>query len=127
MCYEFQSLKLKGIEAFALGSTAGKTNQLMNFCKVLKNPCDSEAPIIAFCTPEYLFGSPENGRYKATIGQFDVLKNKADELNLVVLDEAHKIFDRLPSYRPAFDGIKKLKQLDCKFLAMSATLTEDQV
>jgi len=97
---------LKGIEAFALGSAAGKMNQLMNSCKVLKNLCDSEAPIIAFCTPEYLFGSPEYGRYKATIGQFDALKNKANEMNLVILDEALKIFDRLPSYRPAFDGIK---------------------
>jgi len=52
---------------------------------------------------------------------------KANDVHLIVLDEAHKILDRLPSYRPAFDGIKRIKQLECKLLAMSATLTQDQV
>ena len=123
---QIQNLKLKGIDAFALGGAAGKNSQ-MNFRKVLRNPCDSERPLIAFCTPEYLFGTPANGRYQATIGQFSALKDKVDDLHLIVLDEAHKILDRLPSYRPAFDGIKRLRQLECKLLAMSATLTEDQI
>ena len=123
---QIQNLKLKGIDAFALGGAAGENSQ-MNFCKVLRNPCDSERPLIAFCTPEYLFGTPANGRYQATIGQFSALKDKVDDLHLIVLDEAHKILDRLPSYRPAFDGIKRLRQLECKLLAMSATLTEDQI
>jgi len=55
-------------------------------------------PIIAFCTPDYLFDSPENGCYQATIGQIDALERKADGLNIIVLDEARKIFERLPSY-----------------------------
>ena len=86
-----------GIDAFALGSAAGKNSQ-MNFRKVLRNPCDSERPLIAFCTPEYLFGTPANGRCQATIGQFSALKDKVDDLHLIVLDEAHKSLDRLPSY-----------------------------
>ena len=31
----------------------------MNFRKVLRNLCDSERPLIAFCTPEYLFGTQQ--------------------------------------------------------------------
>jgi len=123
---QIENLKAKGIDAFALGSAAGKNN-LVNFRKVFRNPSDGEMPLIAFCTPEYLFGTAANGRYPATIGQFSVLEGKADDLHLIVLDEAHKILDRLPSYRPAFDGIKRMKQLECKLLAMSATLTQDQV
>jgi len=67
-------------------------NRLMNFRKVLRKLCDREMPIIAFCTHEYLFGSPENGCYQATIGQFYALKRKADELNLIVIDKSTQDF-----------------------------------
>jgi len=46
---------------------------------------------------------------------------------IVVIDEVHKIFDCMPSFRSAFDELKQLKQLSCSLLAMSATLTSEQV
>ena len=46
---------------------------------------------------------------------------------ICTLDEAHNIFDRMPSYRPAFDSMKRFQQIPCKILAMSATLTTDQI
>lgn len=121
---QIQSLKSKGIDAFALGRAAGKS-KLANFRKVFKS--SSDLPIIAFCTPEYLFGTPANGQYQATAGQFSALRDRIDDVHLIVLDEAHKIFDRMPSYQPAFDSMKRFKQIPCKLLAMSATLTTDQI
>ena len=46
---------------------------------------------------------------------------------MVIIDEAHKIFERMPSYRPAFNDIKQLHELSCPIVAMSATLTSVQV
>ena len=46
---------------------------------------------------------------------------------MVTIDEAHKIFDRMPSYRPAFDDMRRLCELSCPIVAMSATLTSSQV
>ena len=46
---------------------------------------------------------------------------------LIANDEAHKIFDRIPSYRPAFDKMMQLKELPCPIVAMSATLTNSQI
>ena len=97
----------------------------MYFHKVFKS--SSDLHIIAFCAPEYLFWTPANGQYQATVGQFDVLRDQMDDVHLIVLDEAHKIFDRMPLYQPAFDNMKRFKQMPCKLLAMSATLTTDQI
>ena len=120
---QIQNLKAKDIDAFALGNAARKNN-LVNFRKVFKSPSNSEMPLIAFFIPEYLFGTAPNGHYQATIGKFSVLEGKANIVHLIVLDEEHKISDKLPSYHPAFDGIKRSKQLKCKLLAMSATLIQ---
>ena len=65
----------------------------------------NDIPSIAFRTPEYLFGTPADGTYQATIGQFPTLLDWHDYLHAVVLDEAHKNFDRVPSCKPAFDSI----------------------
>ena len=46
---------------------------------------------------------------------------------MVIIDEAHKIFDRMPDYRLAFDYMKQLHELPCPLVAMSATLTSSQV
>ena len=45
------------------------------------------------------------------------------------IDESHKIFDRMYSYRPAFNDMKQLKSLSCPIIPMSAhaTLTGCQV
>ena len=80
-----------------------------------------------FCTPEYLFGTPSTSGCIGTAGQFNLLLEKKEYISVVTIDEAHKIFDRLPSYRPAFDDLRKLQQLSCPIIAMSATLTGNQV
>ena len=69
---QIQNLKSKGIDAFALGRAAGKS-KLSNFRKVFKS--SSDIPIIAFCIPKYLFGTPANGPYQATVGQFNALRD----------------------------------------------------
>ena len=45
----------------------------------------------------------------------------------VAIDEAHKMFDRMPDYRPCFDAMKQLKEAGCPIIAMSATLTDKQI
>jgi len=45
----------------------------------------------------------------------------------VTIDEARKIFDRLSDFRPAFDDTKQLKDLEHPIVAMSATLTDEQI
>jgi len=55
------------------------------------------------------------------------LLEKKECIGVVTIDEAHKIFDRLPKYRPAFNDMRKLQQLSCPIIAMSATLTGGQV
>ena len=114
-------MQQKGINAVALGSSAGSsTKKSSNFCQVFQAPRNE--PLIAFCTPEYLFGIPSDGSCLGTVGQFNTLLAKKDHV-----DEAHKIFDRLPSYRPAFNDLKKLKDISCPIIAMSVTLTRDQI
>ena len=61
-----------------------------------------------------------------SVGQFNVLKS-CENVNLVVIDEVHKIFDRMPSFRPVFDSLKKFQKLSCILAAMSATLTIRQI
>ena len=46
---------------------------------------------------------------------------------MVTIDEAHKIFDRLPDYRRAFDDMKRLKELGFPIVAISATLTDKEI
>ena len=117
------SLRAKGIDAVALAKAPG-ANKLTNFRRVFKSSDD--VPVLVFCTPEYLFGTPPDGSYSGSVGQFNVLKS-CENVNLVVIDEAHKIFDRMPSFRPAFDSLKKLQKLSCTLAAMSATLTSRQI
>ena len=54
---QIQSLRSKGIDAVALGRAAG-SNKLANFRRVFKSMDKDHIPSIAFCTPEYLFGTP---------------------------------------------------------------------
>jgi len=125
---QVKSLQSKGIDAVALGSSAAnRTVRSANFKGVFKSTDSNDIPSVAFCTPEYLFGSAAEGKYQATVGLFTTLVNRQDYLYAVVMDEAHKIFDRVNKYRPAFNGMKQLQTLSCKLLAMSATLTSEQV
>lgn len=85
-----------------MGSSAGSsTKKSSNFRQVFHAPRNE--PLIAFCTPEYLFGIPSDGNCLGTVGQFNMLLAKKDRIGVITIDEAHKIFDRLPSYRPAFN------------------------
>lgn len=87
----------------------------------------NDEPIVAFCTPEYLFGTPPTSTFVGTKGQFSTVLSKKERFCLITIDEAHKIFDRMHSYRPAFNDMKQLKNLPCSIIAMSATLTSCQV
>jgi len=84
------SLRSKGIDVVALGTPAG-ANKLTNFLRVM---------ITYKLTPEYLFGNPPDGNYSGSVGQLKSCSN----IYLVVIDEVRKIFDRMPSFRPAFDS-----------------------
>ena len=121
---QVRSLKNVGLDAVALGRAAGN-DKLTNFRRVFVDV--SNAPLLAFCTPEYLFGTPASDNFQATAGQFSTLKDKQGIFSLIVIDEAHKIFDHMPSFRPAFDNLRKLWEIDCSLLAMLATLTNEQI
>ena len=41
---------------------------------------------------EYLFGTPSDGSYSGSVGQFNALEF-CKNVNLVVIDEAHKTYD----------------------------------
>ena len=121
---QVDALQKKGIIALALGIVAGNkksANYRRVFCELLNEP------VVAFCTPEYLFGTPNTAGYLGTAGQFNTLLLKKEALSVVTINEAHKIFDRMPSYRPAFDEMKQLQKLSCPIVAMSATLATEQI
>ena len=104
---QVHSLKNMGLDAVALGRAAGN-NKLTNFRRVFVDAFNST--LLAFCTPEYLFGTPASDNFQATAGQFNTLKDKQGTFSLIVLDEAHKIFDCMPSFRPAFDSLRKFRK-----------------
>ena len=74
------SLRAKGIDAVALGRAAG-ANKLTNFRRVFKSFDD--VPVMGFCTPEYLFGTPPNGSYSGSVAP--ILYNRYPLLNPVKL------------------------------------------
>ena len=121
---QVDSLQKRGIRALALGRAAG-CSKSANYHRVFE--LSNDEPIIAFCTPEYLFGTPATSSFVGTKGQFATLLSKKERFCLITIDEAHKIFDRMYSYRPAFNDMRQLKNLPCPIIAMSATLTGSQV
>ena len=70
---------------------------------------------------------PSAINYMGTSGQFCSFVEKKEIFCMVTIDEAHKVFDRMPNYRPAFDTMKQLKELQCPIVAISATLTDVQI
>jgi len=121
---QVDGLVTKGVDAVALGKIAGN-NKSKNFHQVFHST--TNMPRLAFCTPEYLFGSPPKGGLSGSSGQFSRLLARSEYISLIAIDEAHKIFDRMPDYRPAFDALKQFRKMPCPIIAMSATLTSDQV
>ena len=90
MAEQLACLKGKGIDAVILGPLA-------------KNPSDSvhrvfhgndHLPRLVYVTPEYLIGVDEQA-----IGCIEMLRESADKLALIVIDECHKIFERSGSFR----------------------------
>ena len=51
-----------------------------------------------------------------------MLLAKKDCIGVITIDKAHKFFDSLPSYHPAFNDRKEIS-----YRSMSATLTKDQI
>ena len=121
---QVDTLQKKGVDAVALGNAAGAIKS-SNFRRVFKGK--GKTPQIVFCTPDYLFGTPAKGSYSGTVGQYSVLLSNKDILGMITIDEAHKIFDRDSSHRPAFDKMMQFKELPCPIVAMSATLTDSQI
>ena len=122
----FKQFQLEAIELLQTGKDVGivqPTGSGKSLCytvPALLNPGKITLviePVVAIIPPD--------GTYSGSVGRFDVLKS-CKNVNLVVIDEAHKIFDRMASYRPAFDSLKKLQQLSCTLAAMLATLTSKQ-
>ena len=121
---QVDSLQKRGIQAIALGRAAGSSKSA-NYHRVFETSNDE--PIVAFCTSEYLFGTPATSTFIGTKGQFSTVLSKKERFYLITIDEAHKIFDHMYSYHPAFNDMKQLKNLPCPIIAMSATLTGCQV
>ena len=119
---QVDSLQKRGIQAIAFGRAAGSSKS-DNYHRVFET--SNNEPIVAFCTPEYLFGTPATSTFVGTKGQFST--SKKERFCLITTDEAHKIFDHMYSYRPAFNDMMQLKSLSCPIIAMSATLTGCQV
>ena len=94
---QVDALAKKGVDAIAMGRAAGN-NKSRNFHRVFHNI--SSIPSLAFCTPEYLFGTPPNSGCSGSSGQFSKLLARNDYVSLIAIDEAHKIFDRISVYRP---------------------------
>ena len=89
---QVDSLTTKGIDAVALGRAAGNSKS-RNFHREFHST--SNIPSLAFCTAEYLFGTPPNGGYSGSRGQFSKLLARNQYVSLIAIDEAHKIFDRV--------------------------------
>ena len=122
---QVEMLQRKGIDAIALGNAAGIPKKTANYRPLFKECTD--LPKIVFCTPEYLFGTPSSGTYSGTSGMFHIFVDNSEMFCMVTIDEAHKVFDRMPDYRSTFDSMKRLKELSCPIVAMSATLTDKQI
>jgi len=89
-----ETLQSKGIDAVALGNAAGDKLRSKNSRRVFQST--SDMPTLAFCTPEYLFGTESTATYTETSGEF---LDRIDIFNMVAIDETHKIFDCLPDYQ----------------------------
>ena len=81
---QVEALKNKGIDAVALGRAAGNKKS-SNYRRVFQS---SNLPDLAFCTPEYLFGTPTNATFSGSCGQFHSLLAIQDNVSLVAIDEA---------------------------------------
>lgn len=71
---------------------------------------------VVILTPEFLFGTEDRA---GIIGRFQKCKAL---LHLIVIDEAHLVYDWEP-FRPSYGQVKQLKTMfDCPIMALSATL-----
>ena len=122
---QVDALQRKGIDALALGGAAGNLKS-KNYRRVF-NGNTSDIPRLAFCTPEYLFGTPATSSSSGSPGLFHSLKAIQATVSMITIDGAHTIFGRMPDYRPAFDDMQQLKEMPCPIVCMSATLTRSQV
>ena len=78
---QVDALQKKGVNALALGRAAGGKKSF-NYRHVFQSTHDK--PVVAFCTPEYLFGTPSTGSCLGTVGQFSTLLTKKDCISALV-------------------------------------------
>jgi len=110
---QVDSLQKKGIDVIALGNAARSGRKSANFRRVFDS---TDTPGIAFCTPEYLFGSDSSDNHSGTPGLFSTVLEKKERFSMVAIDEAHKIFNRTSNFCTAFNS---MKQLQCPMVAIS--------
>ena len=109
---QVNQLKEKGINTIPFGNPAGK--EKTNYIALLDEK-EKEKPLLVYMTPECF------SKHMYFFAQH------RDEIKMIVLDEAHKIFDRNSGFRQSY---KSLREILVKFLATpvaALTATIDRV
>jgi len=71
---QIEALQSKGIDAVALGNAAGDELRSKKSLRIFRST--SDMPTLAFCTPEYLFGTKSTAKYTGTSGEFHLLLDR---------------------------------------------------
>ena len=90
---QVNDLKEKGINAIPFGNPAGK--EKINYIALLDEK-EKEKPSLFYMTPECF------SKHMHFFAQH------RDEIKMVVLDEAHKIFDRNSGFRQCYESLKEI-------------------
>ena len=91
---QVNDLKEKGVNAIPFGNPAGK--EKTNYVALLDER-EKEKPALVYMTPE-CFSK-----------HMHFFAEHRDEIKMVVLDEAHKIFDRNSGFRQSYESLKEIR------------------
>ena len=91
---QVNDLKEKGVKAIPFGNPAGK--EKTNYIALLDER-EKEKPALVYMTPE-CFSK-----------HMHFFAEHRDEIKMVVLDEAHKIFDRNSGFRQSYESLKEIR------------------
>ena len=102
-------LKEKGVDAIPFGSPAGQEKE-KHFARL--NKMEERKPSLVYMTPEC---------FATNMAFFTEHKN---EIKMILLDEAHKIFDRNSEFRKCYDCLKDIPAtfVDIPVIALTATI-----
>jgi len=104
---------MKGIEAALIGHASG--GSILQSVDI-KDTAD--LPPLLFTTPEYFVTKMKRELF-----------TMQDRLKLLVLDEVHKMFDRMTNFMECYDSFKSLKEEfpGTPIMALTPTLSEQQL